>query len=270
MKGELYFLAFAVAACSGNSVPPTKSSSIGAEGGTVQISDGTSVSVPAGALAQPTQISVGGEPNNISIPDVVLVGPAYRFGPEGTQFSVPVTVTLHFDASKLPSGDTTTDIEIMTAPVGSPDFVAVATTLVDDSHVSATTTHFSDFVAAAHRKNHQDQGVVMMDQGASVMDQGSSSTMDMSIEASDGSVDAGNNGDMVTRDPCLPSSGGQCIESINNTVCGGAYSLNCIQSICICNHNNSNTQCTKPIVMNGGCPSQAQMDNVWLNCCHFP
>ncbi len=116
-------------------------------GGTVSTSDGTSVVIPADALSTSTAISVGSESNTVSVAGVTLVGTVYRFGPEGTQFAKPVTVTLAFDPSKLPSADTSANIVIMTAPVGSSSFTPLATTVVDASHVSATTAHFSDFVA---------------------------------------------------------------------------------------------------------------------------
>ncbi len=74
------------------------------------------------------------------------MGTPYVLGPEGQTFSSPVTVTLAFDPSLLPSGATAKDVRLFTAPAGSSNFTALATQLVDATHVSALAAHFSVFM----------------------------------------------------------------------------------------------------------------------------
>jgi hypothetical protein len=134
-----------VAACGGGgAVNITKT--VGMEGGTVSHSDGSGVTIPAGALTANSMITLATV--NVTAPaGTVLVGPAYDFGPAGTVFSQPVTITLPFTASKLPAGRTSADILIYTAPLGSTQYTALATT-VAGSTVQTTTTHFTVFVPA--------------------------------------------------------------------------------------------------------------------------
>jgi hypothetical protein len=251
-----------LASCSSSS--SSSSTSIGASGGSVNAADGTAVSIPAGALSQSTVITIGSEPSAIDITDVVLVGPAYRFGPEGTSFALPVTVTLAYDPSKLPTGDAASDVQIMTAPVGSTDFVALDTTLVDATHVSATTTHFSVFVAAAHKSPHADHGV-SMDLGPS--DQGNPPA-DQALSSADQSTPVDANLCPHAWNPMT------CTLTANATTCGGSYSLNCQQNICFCSllNSNLNKTCPKPSPSpnNFGCPSQSDEETVWTTCCGYP
>jgi len=135
----------------------TVSQSISPDGGTLTTAQGVSVDVPAGALAAPTTLTVESMPSAIpstgtvaltggSATSAIAVGTPFVFGPEGTTFSVPVTVTLPFDATKLPTGKTSAAIQIATASVGTSAFTLLTTTVVDTSHVSAPTSHFSAFV----------------------------------------------------------------------------------------------------------------------------
>jgi hypothetical protein len=81
--------------------PPHAAAMIGEQGGTVEVTDpqspifGARVDIPAGALARPTNITIG--PVSASIappPNIVSAGPAVKFSPEGLRFSVPVSITL--------------------------------------------------------------------------------------------------------------------------------------------------------------------------------
>ena len=246
-------------ACGGSS---TTSATIGATGGTVTGSNGTSVTIPAGALSQNTLITVTTESNTIDITNTKLVGPVYRFGPEGTQFAVPVTVTVSYEPSALPSGTAASSIVMMTAPASSTDYTALTTTIADSTHVSAQTPHFSDFVATVATTVGPDQGVVVHDQGSS------------------GSTDlAGPNGDLgATGDlaeVCQPTFDG----SINCTMTSAAgvceqfaLSLNCAQTVCFCSGGNQNKQCEKPAPYAGQltCMPQDVVLSVWTSCCGFP
>jgi hypothetical protein len=145
---------FAHLACSSSSATAgrvadggTGPATLGAAGGSVASADGTArVSIPAGALATTATITVTETTGTVSPASATVVGEAFTFGPEGQQFAAPATVTLTFDPAKLPSGQTSSGIVIQTAPAGSSTFTSLATTVVDATHVSAKTSHFSNFV----------------------------------------------------------------------------------------------------------------------------
>ncbi len=69
--------------------PPDGTGTVGSAGGTVTLSSGAAVTIPAGALQSDRAITVAVDgtpaPNG---------NPRYRFGPAGTTFASPVTVTL--------------------------------------------------------------------------------------------------------------------------------------------------------------------------------
>ncbi len=119
--------------------------------------EGATVAVPAGALSATTTLTATATPSAIPSTGTVTltggsatsgtaVGTPFVFGPEGTTFSVPVTVTLPFDPAKVPTGKTSASIQIATAPIGTTTFTLLPTTVVDTTHVSAPTSHFSGFV----------------------------------------------------------------------------------------------------------------------------
>jgi hypothetical protein len=154
-------LLFAAASCGKSTSPP---SSIGPSGGQVEAAGGgATVAVPAGALTTSTNVTVTG--TSATAPTgTTSVGAPYLFGPEGTQFAQPVTVTLAFDPTQLPAGFTSADIVVFTAPAGTMQFSELPTTLSDATHVQATTTHFSIFLPAVHDKDKkQDMAVAPAD-----------------------------------------------------------------------------------------------------------
>jgi hypothetical protein len=134
------------AACSsGGSTKTTQL--VGVNGGLLAASDGTSLTVPPGAVAADTTFTIEAATTAPTPSGVATVAPIYAFRPEGAQFSKPVTVTLPFDASKLPFGKTAADIKILTAPAGSSSYTALPTVVVGNA-VQAPTFHFSVFTAA--------------------------------------------------------------------------------------------------------------------------
>jgi hypothetical protein len=233
-----------------------------AGGGTVTMSDGTKVTVPANALGQDTAITVATEPNSVTIDGASIVGTVYRFGPEGTQFSQPATVTLAFDPAQLPAGTLATDVVIMTAPVGSTAFVGLPTSLADATHVSAATTHFSDFAAIVKNRKNSDfadlaQTEVAADMSPTPADLTSSSSLDLT----------GTCAQTYSSSTCtLTANGGTA------TQCGLGYSLNCQQTFCYCSGGNLNKMCPKaaPDTNTLNCPGQANMETIWFSCCMFP
>jgi len=116
-----------------------ESKMIGPAGGSISTASGVIVLFPPNALATDTLITV--EPSALIVPNAV--GPAYKFGPEGLVFAQPVTVTLPFSTGRIPNGRSATEVVIETAPVGSPVFVSIGGELMDPTHISSTTTHFS-------------------------------------------------------------------------------------------------------------------------------
>ena len=73
------------------------------DGGTVEGPDGVLLEIPAGALAEDTEVWI--EANSAALNfDGVLVGDAYRFFPTGLTFQFPVTVTLPYDPELVTSG----------------------------------------------------------------------------------------------------------------------------------------------------------------------
>jgi hypothetical protein len=63
-----------------------------------------------------------------------------------------------FAPSELPSGTTSSDVVIYTAPAGSNAFTSLGGTLVDPTHVQATTTHFSQVGAVVRIAGRPDGG----------------------------------------------------------------------------------------------------------------
>ncbi len=116
--------------------------SIGAAGGSLTSTDGTvTISVPAGALATATDISI--QPITPQSPGAV--GTGYRLGPEGVTFSAPVSLSFHYqDADILRSAPELLWIASQDAAGAwrfSDDVVLDKTAQT----VTVTTTHFSDW-----------------------------------------------------------------------------------------------------------------------------
>jgi hypothetical protein len=89
-----------VAACSEPAVlpPPVAQVTVGAQGGTVQLSDGARVVIPPGALSGPVAIGVASTGWAGPVPPgVQRVGATYLLTPHGTQFGEPVALYLPFD-----------------------------------------------------------------------------------------------------------------------------------------------------------------------------
>jgi uncharacterized delta-60 repeat protein len=91
-----------------NNPPATAPGTIGAAGGTVTGPSGAQVVIPAGALAQDVAIdiaqsSAGAPP----LPaDMVAAGQMFALTPHGTSFATPATVTIPFDPTLIPQGET--------------------------------------------------------------------------------------------------------------------------------------------------------------------
>jgi len=112
-------------------------------GGTFQFSEGAvRLEFPEGAVKNQTLVTVNrldSPPKNNSV--VVLT--AFRFGPEGTRFSKPVTVSIRYDPAALPSGVKAADLRLITRSGGSWREVPGSSSDVATSQVTGDVTHFS-------------------------------------------------------------------------------------------------------------------------------
>jgi hypothetical protein len=106
------------------------------------------IDVPPGALPADTVITITRAPDAPAPTGATVLGTSYVLGPEGTQFSKPVTVRLGFDPSKLPQGISPASVVVITAPSGSDHYAPLAGGTVTGNQVSAPTSHFSIFAPA--------------------------------------------------------------------------------------------------------------------------
>jgi hypothetical protein len=117
------------------------SASIGATGGTVKTSDGTAtLNVPAGAVGTAVTITI--MPSTSSVPGAV--GQVWEIGPTGTQFSMPVTLTLAYTDAEF-GGKPAADFAVSTVVDNA--WQPIAATLVNPSArtISGQTTHLSPY-----------------------------------------------------------------------------------------------------------------------------
>jgi hypothetical protein len=138
----------------GSSMTETQlsSGSIGPAGGTVAVTNplspafGTKVVIPAGALPAPT---------NITISQVTSGGPynsevlTFDFGPSGTVFAVPVTVTVKYLQSYVDAHGVADETILRIQETSSGQNQVLSTSAQDtvNNTISATTSHFSLFAA---------------------------------------------------------------------------------------------------------------------------
>jgi hypothetical protein len=117
------------------------SATIGAAGGALASSDGRlRISIPAGALAADTTISI--QPITATAPGAV--GPGYRLGPEGLAFAKPVTLTFGYSIDEASAGDAQL-LRIATRDARGIWGIATASLDAAQRNLSASATHFSDW-----------------------------------------------------------------------------------------------------------------------------
>jgi hypothetical protein len=133
----LALAAFTLTACSdGMHVGSVhvKSGTVGAAGGTLTVTAtdhpdlaGTSIVIPAGALADDTLIGIGLSDATLTLDDARPQGPALYFAPIGLALSAPATVTVPFDE------DRASDLKIRALADGTVRDVSSRITNVDDT-----------------------------------------------------------------------------------------------------------------------------------------
>lgn len=112
---------------------------IGSNGGTKTSDDGkASVTIPAGALSEEKAITVAPANN----PPNGNIGTAYDFGPSGTQFVKPVTITLKYNETDLAGTDESL-LRLGVVENGNWVVVAGSASNKDENFVSGQTDHFS-------------------------------------------------------------------------------------------------------------------------------
>jgi hypothetical protein len=118
---------------------------IGPEGGILTASDGTRFEIPAGALPAAATLTLKPASPIEAPPGATFVSNAWTLDPEWLQFAAPITVTFPIDGSRLDGGPIVlssappTTGYLTPAPEGD---LAFAGTVVDSTHVSASTTRF--------------------------------------------------------------------------------------------------------------------------------
>jgi hypothetical protein len=161
-------LALVSTACGGDSSGgtglTTPTNKVGAKGGTVTTTDGTvALAVPAGALSTQTTITIAKTADPVSSEHVVG-GTVYEFGPSGTQFAQPITMTLAYDTAALPDATDPASLRIGTL-VGD-KWEPITEGLIIDSvnhKVSAKVSHFSAYAVVRDPCTAMDLGFVASD-----------------------------------------------------------------------------------------------------------
>jgi hypothetical protein len=128
----------------GGGCPDVATAVVGASGGTVSVTcgpaAGASVVVPAGALASDVTLTIAAAPAATGVPaGFTAAGPTIEFGPTGTTFAVPVTVTVPV---------TTPATSMFTQTDGSSTWTRITDATGGATAVSGPTTHFSPFFGA--------------------------------------------------------------------------------------------------------------------------
>ena len=132
----------AVATSTGDGAPVAVSS----DGGAMQSADGAvGLLIPQGAIEQTTGITIA----PITTPSVGLIeGSVYRFGPDGTQFAKPVTLSIAYDPSKLPAGSRERSLGLFhIAEDGTRTSVPFSRVDPVTNVVTGEVSHFSDYGA---------------------------------------------------------------------------------------------------------------------------
>jgi hypothetical protein len=120
---------------------------IGLAGGKVAAADGVTLEIPFGALKEDTLIRMRSAPE-IVLPDgIQQLGEAVVLEPAGLEFEKDATLTMPYDASRIPDGTEPLNVLIHTAMAGSNAFKRLESE-VDSNNMQTLVSHFSVFVPA--------------------------------------------------------------------------------------------------------------------------
>jgi len=131
-----------------------------ADGGELTLpKSGVTLSVPAGALAEDTELTAE-VVSKTGLPDAKnLAGNVIEFGPDGLTFLKPVGLEIGLAGAKIPDG---ADVSIAWLDEKKNEWVDLEGSKVSGDKVSATTTHFTKFVI---RWTITDTGMVVQESG---------------------------------------------------------------------------------------------------------
>ena len=118
------------------------------EGGTVTTDIGVSIEIPGGSLSEAVNIQIGTY-DEVPPGAPELAGILYFFGPSGTTFDPPATITVPYDPELLPQEFDPTDLVLLIYSEidGTWEEALNSTVNTDAKTVSGQTTHFSGFAA---------------------------------------------------------------------------------------------------------------------------
>lgn len=114
---------------------------------TVEGPEGIVLDVPPGAVTSELVVVLTVPQGRRTVAGATVVGPALVAGPEGTEFSKTVSVSIPITPTALPAGKTIDDVVVLTAPDASTAFVPLPTRRGTGAVVVAETAHFSQFIA---------------------------------------------------------------------------------------------------------------------------
>ncbi|MBA7598743.1 MAG: tandem-95 repeat protein [Calditrichaeota bacterium] len=119
-----------------------------AEGDTLTTDIGVSIEIPAGSLSEAVNIQIGTY-NEVPPGAPELAGILYFFGPSGTTFDPPATITVPYDPLRLPDGFDPMDLVLLIYSEIDGTWAEALNNVVDTDAqtVSGQTYHFSGFAA---------------------------------------------------------------------------------------------------------------------------
>jgi hypothetical protein len=111
------------------------------EGGTVETESGSaSADIPAGALAEDTEITITVLDADDQPDADRIIAAVYDFGPDGTTFAEPVTLRIELDAGAVTDG-----MQPVMAWLDGDSWQPLADSVVQGNVVTASTDHFTPF-----------------------------------------------------------------------------------------------------------------------------
>ncbi len=201
-------------------------------GGAVASSDGNlQVAVPAGAISGNVTITVA----PAEAPAAGAVGSVYEIGPSGTQFAMPVTLTLHYASASL-GGTSESSLRVATFAQGSWHLLPGAIVDTQAKTVSGVTTHLSPYAIVAEA-NGKTCATVRMDStcttgGGNAAGGGSTGSCTAPTCAGASNVcgaypgatmdGCSDNATGFTATCCFPTDGPICFAAGSTTHCGGS------------------------------------------------
>lgn len=214
----VFFTAVILSAC-GEEAPAERSASqgsVGPAGGVIEV-PGARLSVPPGALSEPTTITIvataaSGPPTHDAL------SPVFEFGPQGLRFALPITVELTYSGD----GDGAT---VLWSSDGS-SYEEMPSTLVGSDRISAQVVHFSrGLVGRRHPKAPEsvddasastpDESSIDAGRLVDAASAGDGGVVDASVEDASTPADAGSGSDAGP-----PADGGSCVPYLGT--CTGA------------------------------------------------